>query len=360
MDQINVTPSQRETPVKLVSLILPAYNEAEVLEWNLSQLYHYMTTLDCVDDWEMIIINDGSRDSTGAIAELFAAQHNTATVIHHPFNLGLGGALKSGFAVARGDCVITLDIDLSYSPSHIEALILAYNQSGADIVLTSPYMKGGKVTNVPWLRYQLSVWANRFLGVATKRDLSTITGMVRAYNPQFLDDLRLKSNGMDINPEIIHKARLLGARIHEIPAHLHWPQPSRTSIQGGKIQRRRQSSMKIMQHTWAILFYGFMFRPVMFFIVPSGLFFLLSLYSNIWVLIHCWTNFLRLIETGAPPNVTVAVAQAFQQSPHAFIIGGMSLILATQFLSLGILAIQNQRYFEEIFYLTSSRKSQRD
>ncbi|MEM9482783.1 MAG: glycosyltransferase family 2 protein, partial [Cyanobacteria bacterium P01_F01_bin.116] len=260
----------------------------------------------------------------------------------------------------RGDYIVTMDLDLSYSPDHIEKLLTKIRQTGSKVVVASPYMKGGRVSNVPRLRLLLSVWANRFLSLAAKRNVATLTGMVRVYDAQFLRTLNLRSPGMEINPEIIHKATLLNEPVEEVPAHLCW-NSQRASKKASKEARRearkkpgqarRKSSMKIFRHTWSMLFFGFLFRPVMFFVIPSLVFFVLSLYANAWVLIHCWTNYQQLRQLNAFPDPTEAVAAAFQQAPHTFIIGGMLLMLAIQLFSLGILSVQNKRYFEEVFYL---------
>jgi glycosyltransferase involved in cell wall biosynthesis len=339
----------------LVSLVIPAYNEGSILQENLAHLEQYTLQEHKSFRWEFIIVNDGSRDDTGLIATQFSRQNSNAVVVHHPRNLGLGQALKSGFAYAQGDYIITLDIDLSYAPYHIEILLEKIVETHAQVVVASPYMEGGQVSNVPYVRKELSIWANRFLAITAKRSLSTFTGMVRAYETNFLKSLNLKATGMDINPEIIHKAQLLGARVEEVPAHLNWSTERLESIQRRPHRPKgRSSSMKIFRHTWAILFYGFIFRPVMFFILPSLVLFLLSLYANGWVLIHCWSNYQLLLQSNPYPDPTVAVAEAFQQAPHTFVIGGMSLMLSIQLFSLGILAVQSKSYFEEIFYLASA------
>ena len=339
----------------LVSLVIPAYNEGSILQENLDCLAQYTLQEHKLFCWEFIIVNDGSNDDTGLIATRFSRNKSNVVVVHHPRNLGLGQALKSGFSYAQGDYIITLDIDLSYAPYHIEILLEKIIETHAQIVVASPYMEGGQVSNVPYVRKELSIWANRFLAVTAKRSLSTFTGMVRAYEASFLKSLNLKATGMDINPEIIHKAQLLGARIEEVPAHLNWSTERLESIQTRpRRSKGRASSMKILRHTWAILFYGFIFRPVMFFILPSLILFLLSLYANGWVLIHCWSNYQLLLQSNPYPDPTVAVAEAFQQAPHAFVIGGMSLMLSIQLFSLGILAVQSKSYFEEIFYLASA------
>ncbi|MDX2240343.1 MAG: glycosyltransferase family 2 protein [Leptolyngbyaceae cyanobacterium bins.302] len=342
-----------------VSLVTPAYNEALILEKNLAVLCSYMESLESEYDWEVIVINDGSRDSTGECAEAFAKTHPGVRVIHHLQNCGVGQALKTGFEHSRGDYIITLDLDLSYSPEHIELLMHKIRETGAKVVVSSPYTKGGKVSNVPWLRWVLSLWANRFLSFASKSDLSTLTSMVRVYDANFVHSLNLRSMGMEINPEVLHKAKLLEAKIAEVPAHLKWH-----SQKAQPKSKRRKSSMRILKHTWAIFFFGFLFRPVMFFILPSLMFFLISCYANAWVIIHCWNQY-RLLGLHTP-FVDQAVAAAFQQSPHTFIIGGMSLMLAIQLFSLGVLSVQNKRYFEEVFYLGTSiykstqRNSQRE
>jgi glycosyltransferase involved in cell wall biosynthesis len=337
----------------LISLVIPAYNEAAILQENLGHIYEHV--LQNADNfrWELVIVNDGSKDETGRIAADFARDKPDVLIVHHPSNQGLGRALKSGFAYAGGDYIITLDVDLSYAPYHIEILLDKILETQAQIVVASPYMPGGKVSNVPRLRKELSLWANRFLSLTDKRTLSTFTGMVRIYDAHFLKGLNLKSTGMDINPEIIHKAQLLGARIEEAPAHLHWVE-GLGMAEGARRSNPRQSSMKIFRHTWAILFYGFLFRPVMFFIMPSVILFLLSLYADTWAIIHCVSNYQKLALTERFPDLTVAVANAFQQAPHTFILGGMLLMLSIQLFSLGILAVQSKSYFEEIFYLASA------
>jgi glycosyltransferase involved in cell wall biosynthesis len=339
----------------LVSLVIPAYNEGSILKENLEKIEQYTLQENQNFCWEFVIINDGSSDDTGSIAVQFSKHKSNVVLVHHPCNLGLGQALKSGFAYSQGDYIITLDVDLSYAPYHIDILLEKIIETQSQIVVASPYMEGGKVSNVPYLRKELSVWANRFLAVTAKRSLCTFTGMVRVYEGRFLKSLNLKATGMDINPEIIHKAQLLGARIEEVPAHLNWSAERLESIQRRPRKLKgRVSSMKILRHTWAILFYGFIFRPVMFFILPSLILFLLSLYANIWVVIHCWSNYQLLAQKMPYPDPTIAVAEAFQQAPHAFVIGGMTLMLSIQLFSLGILAVQSKSYFEEIFYLASA------
>lgn len=341
----------------LVSLVVPAYNEAAILDENLELLCHYMEGLEDLYDWEILVINDGSRDQTGQLAADFASRWpDRVWVIHHLRNGGLGQALKTGFEHARGNYVITLDLDLSYSPDHIARLLQKIIDSRAQVVVASPYMEGGQVSNVPGLRKFLSVWANRFLSLTAHRSISTLTGMVRVYDARFLRRLNPRSRGMDIMPEIIHKAQLLNEPIEEIPAHLHWRTPSLPSPRAP----RRKSSMKILKHTWSIFFYGFMFRPVMFFFIPSLLFFLGSAYSGFWALQHIHAEYQAMAVNGSVSDLTLPLALAYQHNTHTFVLGGMMLMLGIQLFSLAVLSAQSKYYFEETFYLgSSSRRSSR-
>lgn len=337
----------------LVSLIVPAYNEAAILEKNLAILCDYMKSLEGEYRWEMIVINDGSKDDTGEQAEAFASTRDNVRVLHHIVNFGLGQALRFAFERSRGDYVVTVDLDLSYSPEHIERLLTKIRETQAKIVVASPYMKGGKVSNVPWLRKVLSVWANRFLSASSHGDLTTLTGLVRVYDGKFLRSLNLRAMSMDINPEALYKARMLRASIVEIPAHLCWTDQKAVKVSKKKKAQRR-SSMRLLRQIWSVFFLGFVFRPVMFFFIPGFMLFLLSMYANIWVIIRCFTQYERLAQFTRFPDPSDAVAAAFYQGPHTFVIGGITLILAIQLMSLGILAMQNKSYFEESFYLGSS------
>ena len=343
--------SEHASESPFVSIVVPAYNEAAILEDNLHILCDYLHTIETQYSWEIVLINDGSRDNTGSLAELVAQQHPNIRVIHHRVNQGLGQALKTGFEHCRGRYIVTLDLDLSYAPEHIEQLLHKIQTTQAKVVVISPYMAGGKVSNVPWSRLMLSVWANRFLSLAAKRDTATLTGMVRAYEASFIQSLSFRSMGMDVNPEILYKARMLKVPIVEIPGHLCWRNHSRSHTQPAAKPARRQSSMKIVRHSWSVIFYGFIFRPVMFFVLPGLLLSLGAAYVFAHIGIHLLEIYSALAITGAGTELPALISQAFIQYPQDFFLGMITLILAVQFLSLGLLAMQMKHYFEESFFL---------
>jgi glycosyltransferase involved in cell wall biosynthesis len=345
-ERVQAEGSSTARPLRpLVSVIVPGFNEEAVIERNLACLVDYLKSIEDDFRWEIVFVNDGSADATGRLAEEFAKTHANVRVVHHRTNLGLGQALRNGFRSSRGDYIVTLDADLSYAPDHVRSLVDTMRRTGAKLVLASPYMPGGRVSNVPRMRAVLSVWANRFLSMMVKRTVSTVTGMVRAYDGRFIRSMDLRSKGMDINPEIVHKTMLLGGLILEIPGHLNW------GLHAGKEVRRR-SSMRVLSHTFAVVLSGFLLRPVIFFILPGVLLLIFAVYVNTWMVIHFATEYATLTQySWFLDRASYAVSAAYQKFPHTFIVGGLSVLISIQLISLGVLSLQSKSYFEEIFHL---------
>jgi glycosyltransferase involved in cell wall biosynthesis len=333
------------TASPLCSLVIPAYNEAAVLEANLERIVEYIDTLEPLYRWEIIVIDDGSSDKTGELADRFARGRPNVRILHHITNFGMGQAFKYALNSSRGDYVLTLDMDLTYAPYHIKALLDKIRETKAKIVIASPYMRGGRISNVPWLRRTLSIWANRFLSFSARGHLSTLTSMVRVYDGRFLRSLSLKSMGMDILPEIIYKSMILRARIEEIPAHLDWG--ALKAVKG-----KRRSSMRMFRHMIAVLLSGFLLRPFIFFVLPGTAILIFALYVIGWMFAHFISHYYAITEHSEFfTRASAAISAAYAQSPHTFVVGLLALMLGIQLISLGILSLQSKRYFEEIFYL---------
>lgn len=331
-----------------VSIVLPAYNEEAIIERSIEIIIDYLKSKEDKYYWEILIINDGSKDHTASIADSLAKMYKNLRVIHHPVNLNLGRALQTGFKNAHGDIIVVLDMDLSYSVDHIEKLVDAQINNDAEIVIASPYMKDGKVTKVPFTRALLSRTVNRFMRLASQEKYYTFTGMVRAYKTDFIKNLNLKTKDYEINPEILYKAMILRARIIEIPAHLDWSFQVKTG-------KKRTSSMRILSTFYSGLMAGFIFRPYIFFLSFGFVLFLLSLYMITWIFINTF-QVLPTIQVNPgyfDDRFSQAIGYVFQKRPHAFYIGGITLVSAIQVLSLGFLSLQNKRYFEELFHINS-------
>lgn len=330
----------------LVTIVVPAFNEEAIIENNLEVLNEYLATLEHEYCWEIIIINDGSSDRTGELAERFACDKQNVHVYHHITNFGLGQAFKFAFSKSKGDYVVTIDIDLSYSPDHIGRLLEKIRTTRAKMILASPYMDGGTISNVPVFRKTLSILANRFLSLFAHGHLSTLTCMVRAYDGRFIRSLVLRSQGMEVMPETIYKSMILRARIEQIPAQLDWGLQNQAG-------QKRKSSMKVLRHIMSTILAGFVFRPFMFFVLPGLLVLMFALYTNFWAIMHFFDAYFSLPESTAPDRISEALSISYDKYPYTYLVGLMSLVVAIQLISLGIQALQSKTYYEELFYLGS-------
>ena len=343
MNEDNLLPQDE----MLISIVLPCYNEEVILEKNLNIVIEYLHNLKYRS--EIIIINDGSKDDTGKIADEFERKHDSLRVIHHPTNLNLGNALKTGFKNSKGHIIVVLDIDLSYSVDHIGKMVEKLIETSSDIVIASPYMPGGKVTDVPFTRKMMSRWVNRFMRIAAQDKFHTYTGMVRAYRTNFIKTVNLKTKDYEINPEILYKGMILRARMIEIPAHLDWTEQN-------KYKGKRTSSIRMLRGLFSGIMSSFIFRPYVFFLAIGSILMLLSMYELVWLLYDTLAHLSSTQPIGTERSFSISLALQFRKNPQTFMVGGVTFLAAIQFLSLGFVSLQNKRYFEELFHLGTSLK----
>ena len=330
-----------------LTIILPCYNEEAIIEKNVELVLDHVKKLP--HRTEIIIVNDGSKDKTGAIANELERRHEEVRVIHHPTNLNLGNALKTGFNNAKGDIIVVLDIDLSYSIEHIDRMVNKMIETSSDIVIASPYMPGGKVTDVPFTRKMMSVWVNRLMRMAAQDKYHTYTGMVRAYRREFIQSVNLKTRDYEINPEILYKAMILRARVAEIPAHLDWTEQN-------KFKGKRTSSLRMLRGLFSGIMSSFIFRPYIFFLAIGAVLMALSLYELVWLLVDTLRHLGSEQPAGVEKSFSISLAYQFRKNPQTFMVGGITFLAAIQFLSLAFLSLQSKRYFEELFHLGTSFK----
>ena len=343
------------TKKTFVSVVIPCYNEEAILQCNVNKVIDFLESKSEKYTWEVVLVNDGSKDNTGKLADELARQRSEVRVIHHPVNLNLGLALQTGFRNSRGEVIVVLDVDLSYSHEYIEQMVDKLVETSADMVLASPYMKGGKVTGVPFSRRVMSKWVNRMMRIAAQDKYHTYTAMVRAYRTDFVRSLNLKTRDYEVMPEIMYKAMILRARIVEIPAHLDWTEQN-------KFAGKRTSSIRVLRGLFSGIMSAFIFRPYVFFLGIGTILMILSLYELIWLLSDTLTD-MKLAHLHTPPvndAFSYSLSLQFRKNPQSFIVGGITFVASIQFLSLGFLSLQSKRYFEELFHLGTSIKTVAD
>ena len=198
-----------------VLVVVPTYDEADNLEAILERLHA------SVPGAHALVVDDGSPDGTGELAEKLAARDDRVHVLRRTAKLGLGRAYVAGFAWGRQrgyDVLVEMDADGSHAPEQLPDLLAAL--ATADLVLGSRYVTGGKVTDWPVHRLLLSRMGNRYTRWALRLPLSDATGGYRAARADLIDRLPfgdVASQGYCFQVDWAWRAVRAGARVVEVP-----------------------------------------------------------------------------------------------------------------------------------------------
>ncbi|MBJ20272.1 MAG: polyprenol monophosphomannose synthase [bacterium] len=200
-------------------VVLPTYNEAENLPLIVPEILDQSPAL------EVLIVDDGSPDGTGKLADQLAEQFLLPTprvhVLHRPLKQGLGAAYRAGLAAALdigADQVIQMDADFSHPPDKLPVLL--HEIETHDVVLGSRYVNGITVVNWPIERILLSWFGNLYARRATGLPISDMTGGFRCVRRQVLEKMgfeRIRADGYAFQIEMNFRFAHIGARIKEIP-----------------------------------------------------------------------------------------------------------------------------------------------
>jgi dolichol-phosphate mannosyltransferase len=198
-------------------LCLPTYNERENLEPMIAALGE---VLDTSRD-EVLVIDDGSPDGTGDIADRLASEHAWVSVLHRETKEGIGPAYVAGFrhALAEGaELVLEMDCDFSHDPADVPRLIAAAED--ADLVLGSRYAPGGGTANWGLVRRIVSrggcLYAQVILGLRV-RDLTGGFKCFRRGTLEAIDLGALSAHGYAFQIETTYRVKRAGLRVTEIP-----------------------------------------------------------------------------------------------------------------------------------------------
>lgn len=206
-----------------VSVFFPAYNDAPALPELLRRTFETLERL--VDDFEVIVVNDGSHDDTGAVLERLAAEHGPRMrIITHPQNRGYGAALRSGFEAATKDYIFYTDGDGQYDPRELEELLRA---AGPGTGLVNGYKRS---RNDPWHRIAIGWLYNHFARWLFRVRLHDIDCDFRLIRRSDLDPRSLRSTGGTICVELVRQLELSGAEIVEVPVSHYARQHGRSQF----------------------------------------------------------------------------------------------------------------------------------
>ena len=203
-------PRRRKTLV-----IVPTYNEIE----NIENIYQRISG--AAKECDILIIDDGSPDGTGRLADQLAAKDKRVRVIHRSGKLGLGTAVIAGFRYALErpyELVITIDADLSHDPSYIPQMLGLMGEF--DLVIGSRYVRDGGLVNWSVKRLLVSMFTNYMLKIILGIQQSDCSGAYKCYTAELLRKIqidRIISKGYVFYVEVLYRAIRAGAKIKEIP-----------------------------------------------------------------------------------------------------------------------------------------------
>jgi len=217
----------REKANEDLSVVIPMYNEEETADKCINRVLKIIEKV--ASNYELIIVDDGSKDGTWDKIQAWAARNAHIQSIKHTKNLGVGVAFLDGFKKSKGKYIVTLDADLSYPPEELPKLLHEIHM-GYDVVLASCHVKGGKMVNVPFFRKLTSRLGCIFYKIILKLPLITVDTFFAVYPAEIVKELELKSRGFDLIPELIIKLWKSGYKITEVPTVLTWEKGRKSKI----------------------------------------------------------------------------------------------------------------------------------
>ncbi|MBC7219521.1 MAG: glycosyltransferase family 2 protein [Hadesarchaea archaeon] len=195
-----------------LSIIVPTYNEAENLERLVDGIFKTLRS----SNFELIIVDDNSPDGTGKLADELASKNRNIIVVHRPGKLGLGTAILDGVAVSRGEIIGVIDADLQHPPEVLKTM-LERAEEGADIVVASRYVDGGRVEGWSWLRKIISkgaLWLSHLFLPQTKNVKDTLSGYF-LFKKDVIKDATIDVKEFKLLIEILAKGRY--EKVVEVP-----------------------------------------------------------------------------------------------------------------------------------------------
>ena len=202
-----------------LTIIVPCFNEAESVPRLLDELGGVARGLSATEPVDLLFVDDGSTDETARLLEAHGGWPVPTRVVRHGRNLGLGAAIRTGFAAATGDRLVVTDADGTYDFGSIPRL-LGMLRDGISIVTASPYHPGGGVEGVPAYRLVLSRGASSIYRLLVDRRIHTYTAMYRAYRADLARTVPFDSDGYLAMAEILVNGLRGGARVAEFPCVL--------------------------------------------------------------------------------------------------------------------------------------------
>tara|TARA_R110002110_G_scaffold376568_2_gene586619 strand:+ start:129458 stop:130525 length:1068 start_codon:yes stop_codon:yes gene_type:complete len=276
MAQLNSEPDSgsNHEPKKLrrgsVSVVCPFFNEDAIISSATEKMAAKLA--ECFEDWELILVNDGSTDDSLATILAYRDSHglDRVSILSYPTNRGRGHALRQGIQAAKGDIIVTTEVDLSWGEDIVPRLFDALEADDtAHFVIGSPQIMQQGYEQVPLSRKLVSRYGNKLINLFFNGGVTMHTGMTRAYRREVITPLQFESDGKEFHLEVLLKLFSLGFRAIEIPAAISWEARNRATP---KTRRGRQIFNRRMLGTISshLLFIA-LARPMAYFGVVAAI-----------------------------------------------------------------------------------------
>jgi glycosyltransferase involved in cell wall biosynthesis len=199
-----------------ISLFFPAYNEAENVRNTIAKSVAVIEPLSC--DYEIIIVDDGSRDDTSSIVKDITTKNPNVRLIRHEKNLGYGGALQTGFKSCKYGLIFFSDCDLQFDLGELKGFIEKMAQDkeidvviGYRIKRADPLMR--KLNALGW-----KLWGRMLFGLQVK----DVDCAFKLFKREVIQNIEIESSGALISTELLVKTNKLGYKVEQLGVH-HYP-----------------------------------------------------------------------------------------------------------------------------------------
>jgi dolichol-phosphate mannosyltransferase len=202
-------------------LILPTYNEAENVEAILTAAGEVLAAAS-PNGFRILVVDDGSPDGTGELADAMAERHDWVQVLHRTEKGGIGPAYLAGFdhaLRAEAGYVMEMDSDFSHDPADLARLLEAA-RGGADLVLGSRYVPGGGVADWGPVRRFISEGGSTYARIVLGLDVKDLTGGFKCFRREVLEAIsfdEVRSRGYAFQVELTYRAVQAGFKVQEVP-----------------------------------------------------------------------------------------------------------------------------------------------
>lgn len=207
-----------------LSVVIPAFNEAENIGKCITQARNILSP--AFSPLEIIVVDDGSTDGTGALLDELAGRFPEVRVIHHDRNYKLGRTLRDGFAAANNDLIFYTDADLPVDFAEVIRGWEIMQGKNADAVIGYRLDRGGE----PWYRLLYSFVYNLIVNLLFGLGVRDVNFSFKLFTKKTLRELRLTSEGSFIDAEMLARAKKAGARVVQIGMHYYPRQAGKSTL----------------------------------------------------------------------------------------------------------------------------------